>query len=293
MKQSALIFGAIVFGLLFPAGHQLTFLIKYNLIVMLFLAFLDIKFSLDIFSRKHIYISIANIVLPILFYFLFRPLGHTWALTAFIICVPPTAAAAPVLAKFMKTDVSFVTASVILTSPLVALFIPLILPQLTFIDQPITVMQVLIPVFTVVGLPIVMSSTVKISSSLTHKILRWKIVAFYLFLLNVWIACGNAVHFLKNEGSGYISDLPLTLSITIILCLILFWLGEKMVSRKIRLAGSLALGRKNTMFGLWLALTFLNPLIAMGPVCYILAQNSYNSWQILTVEKKGKTELRE
>ena len=54
------------------------------------------------------------------------------------------------------------------------------------------------------------------------------------------------------------------------------------------LAGSLALGRKNTMFGLWIALTFVNPMVALGPISYIIMQNAYNSYQIMMVERKEK-----
>ena len=67
-----------------------------------------------------------------------------------------------------------------------------------------------------------------------------------------------------------------------------FKLGELLGPTDQKLAGSLALGRKNTMFGLWLALTFVSPLVALGPICYIIIQNTYNSYQILVVEKQQK-----
>jgi hypothetical protein len=33
-------------------------------------------------------------------------------------------------------------------------------------------------------------------------------------------------------------------------------------------------------FGFWIALTFINPLVAMGPTFYILYHNLYNSWPL-------------
>ena len=287
MKQSIFIFVAILAGIIFPYGHSLTHLIKYTLIAMLFFAFLGIHFSIKIFNRKHLLIALANVLLPCLFYLIALPLGQSLALTAFVISIPPTAAAAPVLAQFMKTDVSFVTAAVLITNPAVAIFIPIVLPWLMPVDQPINFLEVLLPVMTVVGVPLLLSILVKkISPPLTVKLLSVKMTAFYLFLFNVWLACGNASHFLQHEGSDNIRLLPAVLGLTALIALLSFQLGERMVKKEISLAGSLALGRKNTMFGLWLALTFLNPIVALGPICYIIFQNLYNSYQIMMVEKK-------
>ena len=37
---------------------------------------------------------------------------------------------------------------------------------------------------------------------------------------------------------------------------------------------------------IWVALTFINPLVAMGPTFYILYHNLYNSWQIYRFERR-------
>jgi BASS family bile acid:Na+ symporter len=288
MRQSIFIFIAIIAGILFPYGHMLTFLIKYSLIVMLFFAFLGIHFSFKIFTKKHLFIAIANLLLPIIFYLVALPLGQSLALTAFVISIPPTAAAAPVLAQFMKTDVSFVTAAVLITNPAAAIFIPIVLPWLMPVDQSIDFLEVLLPVMTVVGVPLLLSILVKkISQSFATTLLSLKMISFYLFLFNVWLACGNASHFLQNEGKGSIGLLPGVLALTALVAVLSFQLGERLVKKEIALAGSLALGRKNTMFGLWLALTFLNPIVALGPICYILIQNLYNSYQIMMVERRA------
>ena len=293
MKQSILIFSAIFLGIIFPYGYSLTFLIKYSLIIMLFIAFVGIDFSFKVFSRRHFSVVVANLVLPILFYFLILPFGNDLALTAFVVSIPPTAAAAPVLAQFMRTDVSFVTAAVLVTNPAVAIFIPLVLPYLMPIDQPIAFLDVLVPVMTVVGVPLLLSIIVKKRSTvLVQKILSYKIVAFYLFLFNVWLACGNASHFLGNEGSEAITRLPFVFVTSMLICVISFQIGKWLVRQNIGLAGSLSLGRKNTMFGLWLALTFISPVVALGPICYIILQNLYNSYQLLIVERRQQLILK-
>ena len=49
-----------------------------------------------------------------------------------------------------------------------------------------------------------------------------------------------------------------------------------------------ALGQKNTMVGLWLTITFLNPTAAVAPCAYVIWQNMVNSWQLWYKEKYGK-----
>ncbi|HQL21587.1 MAG TPA: hypothetical protein PLY49_07505, partial [Opitutaceae bacterium] len=43
---------------------------------------------------------------------------------------------------------------------------------------------------------------------------------------------------------------------------------------------SQALGQKNTTFTIYLALTYANPLVALGPTFYVLWHNLWNSWQL-------------
>jgi BASS family bile acid:Na+ symporter len=38
----------------------------------------------------------------------------------------------------------------------------------------------------------------------------------------------------------------------------------------------------------WIALAFINPVVALGPTFYIIYHNIYNSWQIIHLEKREK-----
>jgi bile acid:Na+ symporter, BASS family len=49
-----------------------------------------------------------------------------------------------------------------------------------------------------------------------------------------------------------------------------------------------ALGQKNTIVGIWLTLTFLNPLAAVAPGAYVVWQNLVNGWQLWYKEKYGR-----
>jgi len=289
MKQSLLILAAIIGGIILPYGHLVTFLIKYNLMIMLFFAFLNIRFSHRIFDKYHLRLTLVNLTLPLLLYAAVLPFGSSLAITAFIISFAPTAAAAPVIGQFLKTDISFITASVLLSNPLIAILLPFVLPLLLPLGSRISVLEVLIPVLTVVGIPMITSMLCRrLGPSFTNRILEWKSIAFYLFVFNVWLACGNAIHFLKNEGAAHLSSLLPIVLVTALVCVLTFQIGERLVPAKLRFAGGLAIGRKNTMFSLWLALTFVSPLVALGPIAYIIIQNIYNSYQIYMQEQHEK-----
>lgn len=253
---------------------------------MLFFAFLGINFSLEQFSKTHLRLMVANLVIPAVLFFSLLPFGDKHALVGFVLGIAPCAAASPVLAQFMRTDIAFVTTSVILTNPLSAICIPLVLPLILIVEKHIHILDVLLPVVMVVGLPLLLSSIVKNTSKpLTKYLLGFKQISFYLFLINVWIGCGKASYFIQHQHSSSWGIFVKIAAITGVISLINFKVGEFLVDKKIKMAGGLSLGRKNTMFALWVALTFIDPIVAMGPIFYIIFQNSYNTWQIMQVER--------
>ena len=52
--------------------------------------------------------------------------------------------------------------------------------------------------------------------------------------------------------------------------------------------GSLALGRKNTMLSIWIALEYINPPTVLAPMLYILLQNVFVAGQIVYVERQDR-----
>ncbi|MEM9917676.1 MAG: hypothetical protein AAF990_06250 [Bacteroidota bacterium] len=289
MKQSLAIFVVLILGIIFPQGHQLTYLIRYNLMVMLVFAFVQIKFRRDLVQLQHLWIVLCNLALGLFAYAATRWLGPTISMAAFCVCIAPTAAAAPVIAVFLRTRIDFVTISVLMTSPAIAAVLPFLLPQLLEVDQPIAVLDVMLPIAMIVGVPLLLSYLLKqVGPVATKWIQRYKTIPFYLFLANIWVASGRATYFIRYETNGQYSELWIIGLVVAILCLLNFKLGEWILGKEAAYAGGLSLGRKNSMFVLWLALTFVNPMAALGPIFYILYQNIYNGIQIYQVEKKNR-----
>lgn len=109
---------------------------------------------------------------------------------------------------------------------------------------------------------------------------KYQFLSFRLFLINVFIAAAAASAYFRGQQSESVEVVAgIGVAITA-LCLLQFKVGEWLGHGHLPLETGLALGRKNTMFSLWLALTYFSPVAALGPIFYILAQNLYNSWQI-------------
>jgi BASS family bile acid:Na+ symporter len=74
--------------------------------------------------------------------------------------------------------------------------------------------------------------------------------------------------------------------VSLIVCVLQFYAGRKIGNRLgDRISGAQGLGQKNTALGMWLALTYLNPIVSIAPAAYIIWQNIINSAQIYFKEK--------
>ena len=79
------------------------------------------------------------------------------------------------------------------------------------------------------------------------------------------------------------------LFVPLVVTFVLFAIG-KSIGRRYddSVCGGQALGQKNTIVGIWLALTYLNPLSSIAPCAYVVWQNMLNSWQLWCKETYGK-----
>ena len=110
--------------------------------------------------------------------------------------------------------------------------------------------------------------------------------AFVLFLINVAVAAGSLSRYLRYESTTPWSFIGLTGATITGLMLANFFVGSRIVPVGQGIEGSLALGRKNTMLSIWIALEYLNPLLVLGPMIYILVQNVFVAGQVWWVERE-------
>jgi bile acid:Na+ symporter, BASS family len=277
----------MLLGALMPQFHLLSFLIQYLLMVILFFAFVDIEFKPQAFHRSVIWVLLANVVVAFLSYGVLASFDLMLALTAFMTAIAPTAIAAPVIISFIRGEIEYVVTAVLITNVSSAVIVPLTLPFLLGADVQISIWEVLEPVLIVMFVPLLLARIVSRLSSRTRDFIRkGKSFSFLVWLVNLFIISANASNFLRHENSNSIFTLITIALISLVICIINFGVGALLGGRRNWQEASQSLGQKNLSFVIWIALTFINPLVALGPMFYILYHHLYNSWSIYQFEKR-------
>lgn len=278
---------AMVFGVLLPKAHLLSFLIQYLLMIMLFFAFLDIEFKPHRFQKSIMWVLLANTAVAFSVYFVLAPFDLTLALSAFMTAIAPTAIAAPVITGFIHREVEYVVAAVLITNLSSAVIVPLALPSLIGADIQISIWEVLYPVLIVMVIPLILARIVSRLSSQSQTVIRkGKSMSFPIWLVNLFIISATASNFVRIENSNSMFSLIVIAIISLVICILNFGLGALLGGRRHWQEASQSLGQKNLSFVIWIALTFINPLVAMGPIFYIVYHHLYNSWSIYRFEKR-------
>lgn len=278
---------AMLLGGLSPGLHRFSFLIQYLLMVMLFFAFLDIRLKPAAIQRSVLWVLLANFGLAFLSYAALVSFDGTLALAAFMTAIAPTAIAAPVVIGFISGEVEYVIAAVLLTNISSAVVIPFALPLLIGADAPISVRNILEPVLVVMLVPLILARLAAyLPAQAQGLIRRGKAYSFPIWLVNLLVISANASNFLHTEKS-YSGLTLLTIAlVSLFLCILNFGVGALLGGQRNWQEASQSPGQKNLSFVIWVALTFVNPLVAMGPTFYILYHHLYNSWSIYRFEKR-------
>ena len=285
MNQSLLrtvkLLGAMVLGLAFPAAHAFQFLVPYAIMAMLWIAFLDIR-PIG-FRREHLLVLALNWGVGIAAWSALMPFDRQLAFAALLIGLTPTATAAPVVTGMLGGRVDFVAGSVLLTNVTAGLLFPVVLPWLLGSDLTIQTAPFLKQTVCIILGPLVVAQVLRAAAPVwTQAILRFRHVSFYLWLAVLFLVSANASEFLRNQWQhgmhlGQVGQIAL---VAVILCAINFWVGLKAGGKGIPREVSQSLGQKNTLLTIWIAMTYVNPMVALGPTFYILCHNSYNAWQL-------------
>jgi BASS family bile acid:Na+ symporter len=282
LARTAAILSAIILGALVPQGHVLAGAIRWLVMAMLFLVFLQTTFSWRTLHRTHVYLLVANIALG------FGGWGLGWliggrdvALAAFFCGITPTAIAAPVIISFLRGRVDFVVGAFLLTNVSIAALLPLLLPIVLGQTTPEAFAQVLASVGLVVFVPMTAAWFVRLlHPPASVWPVRLRNVSFGMWVTSMFLITSNASDFLHRQ-----SDTPQRLLLKIALASLLVCIGSFVTGRLIggsefQREASQSLGQKNTTFTIYLALTYASPVVALGPTFYVIWHNLWNSWQL-------------
>lgn len=211
---------------------------------------------------------------------------------AFICFICPTAAAVAVVTEKLGGSIGSLTTYTVIANIFTMIIIPSLFPMVekgadvSFLYMSMMVFR---NVTTVLVVPLLLALlSRKFLPRFVDKVKSVKDLGFYMWCFNLTILMGETLrNFLHATVSGWI--LALLLIVPLVVCLVQFAIG-KAVGRHwdASISAGQALGQKNTIVGIWLTLTFLNPLAAVAPGAYVVWQNLVNGWQLWYKEKYGR-----
>lgn len=209
----------------------------------------------------------------------------------FICVICPTAAAAPVVTEKLGGSIGSLTTYTIIANMFTMVIIPLFFPMvekeadISFLSASFMVLRNVTSVLVVPLLLALLSR--RFFPRFVDKIKSRRNLAFYLWCVNLSIVTGVTIKNITHaevSGKLLMGMLMLPLAVT----LAQFAIG-KAVGRPFgaSISAGQALGQKNTVVGIWLTITFLNPLAAVSPGAYVIWQNLVNAWQLWYKDKYG------
>lgn len=265
----------------------LTFLSPYLIFIMLTITYCRVKPSEFRPGRFQWYLLAVQMLLAAAVYFPLALWNRTLAEGVFICVFIPTATAAPVITGMLGGSISRLATYSLLCNLFVAVVGPVVLaavgkhPEMSFVESFMLICR---NVFPLLILPIV---TALLMERLAPKAHRWLVarqeLSFYIWAVSLFIVVGSSVSFAINK---YTSGLALTMILlalgALAACLVQFYIGRR-TGRRFgdTVSGGQALGQKNTLLAIWIALTYLNPVSSIAPAAYVAWQNIINSWQLI------------
>jgi bile acid:Na+ symporter, BASS family len=281
LRTFALVAGMLL-GALVPPAHAASWAIRWLVMAMLFLVFLQTRLSREAVHRSHLVLLAANVAMG------FAAWGVGWltggrevALAAFFAGITPTATAAPVVMSFLRGRVDYVIAAFLLTNLVIAALLPGLLPVVLGRPTPDAFAQVLGTVGLVVFTPMGVAWLLR---WLHPPAAQWpqhlRNVSFGMWVLALFLITANASWFIRGHPELPRIALAQIALVTGVVCAANFALGRVIGGRTFPGEASQSLGQKNTTLTIYLALAYANPLVALGPACYVVWHNLWNSWQL-------------
>ncbi|NMG58532.1 hypothetical protein E1H12_08330 [Geitlerinema sp. P-1104] len=283
---------AIVTGALLPQLAYFSDAIRPLLMALLFTTFINLNLH-QVWQNlrpQALWIAIANIGIALAWYALWTPLDVSLGRLYFMTAIAPTAAAAPAVIHLLGRNIEYVTVSVILTNSLVALSLPLLTTWLFEGDRSADPLPMLQSVALLLTIPLLLAQLWKRLPQSWRSPINERGLSLYIWVILLTLASATANDFIRQDNALSALSIAAIALHALIICVVNFslgrllgrWLHHGRLAREV----SQSLGHKNTMFAVWFILAFLNPSFALGPMFYIVFQNLYNAYQIVTAAKE-------
>jgi len=286
--------GAFTAGSLFPQLSTFAWLIKFGLMFMLFSVYLRIEPSLRMFHRSQPLAIVFGVLLACGAWIGLTAAGlPELAKVAFFTAITPTATAAPVIAGFIGGNITYMVTMFLLSNLSISLCLPLLIPYV--IGDPAfgLAQDVLMRVLTVTLAPLTAALILRWFSKaaavkLGERLSAW---TFYAWISVVVLIAAQARHFLDQQADVPWGLLGAIAALALVICVINFVTGYFIGRPQYGLECSQGLGQKNNSLTVYLALTYADPIVALGPTVYVLWHNIWNACQLFRAGKRREYDM--
>ena len=211
---------------------------------------------------------------------------------AMLCLICPTATACAVVTGKLGGNMAGVVTYTVLINLVVAVLVPLMVPLihpmagLTFGEA---FMRILAKVFPLLILPCLSAWLVRYLLPKFHAwLLGFPNLSFYIWAVSLTLAILMSTRAIVQNESGT-TVLWEIAAASLLACVFQFWLGRRIGKRyRCPISAGQALGQKNTVFGIWMGYTFLDPVTSVAGGFYSIWHNCYNTWQMYRKRKRDE-----
>ena len=210
--------------------------------------------------------------------------------SAMLCLICPTATAAAVVTGKLGGNMAGIVTYTVLINLLVAILVPLMVPLV----HPVggvsffqAFFMILGKVFPLLILPCLLAWIIRYLFPKPHAwLVRHAGASFYIWAFSLTLAILMSTRALFHSESGARVLLQIAV-ISLLCCAVQFWAGRR-IGRRYRCSttSGQALGQKNTVFGIWMGYTFLDPVVSIAGGFYSIWHNCYNTWQLYRRRKE-------
>lgn len=212
------------------------------------------------------------------------------AVEALMLClICPTATACAVVTGKLGGDMAGVMTYTILINLAVALLVPLLVPLIHPVEGLrffTAFCKILAKVFPLLIMPSLLAWFVRYCMPRLHSwLLNFTDLAFYIWAVSLTLAILMSTRAIVHSGNS-VSILMDIAAASLLSCILQFYAGKKIGARwGQKITAGQSLGQKNTVFGIWMGYTFLDPVVSIAGGFYSIWHNCYNTWQLYRTRK--------
>lgn len=283
MGKSFAIFAVIALGALLPDLARLAPVLPWIIGVLLFVAFCGMPRGGSRPRAEHLRLIAVAWGLGAIACAALWAFDRDLAIGALLTGAAPSATAAPVVLAALGGDAAFAAVAVLGSNLLAALLWPALLAVMQGGEAPAGPLVLLLRVAPVVLAPwLVARALVRVRPGLAQRCASFMPQTFAIWLVGLATISASAVAHLREVGFAVLLPHALT---AVVLCVVSFIIGARLVDPARRREGAQCLGQKNTALATWTALACAGPAASLVPVSYILCHNIWNAVQLARRER--------